>query len=105
MTGPDAIHELMSELGLTPVAAGPERLRVLADKINDLFENDFQKLISILYRMDIDENKLRSLLSENQGTDAGILIAQLMIEREVQKIKTREQYRKKDDKQDENEKW
>ena len=105
MTRSGAINELMRELDLVAIPNGPEPLRVLANKINELLENDFQKLISILYRMDINENKLRTLLSENQGTDAGIIIAQLMIEREVQKIKTREEYRKKDENTDEDEKW
>lgn len=95
----------MIELGLVAVTEGQERVTVLANKINELLEKDFQKLISILYRMDINEDKLRSLLSANQETDAGIIIAQLLIEREVQKIKTREQYRGKDAKPDEDEKW
>ena len=34
----------------------------LRDKINDLIQYDFQKLVECLYRIDIDESKLKGLL-------------------------------------------
>ena len=76
----------------------------LIDKINLLAANDFQKLISILYRMDVNEKKLKALLKDNPDTDAGILIADLMIERQVQKIKSRKET-KKDENINEDERW
>jgi hypothetical protein len=60
--------------------------------INDLILNDFQKLISILYKVDVDEKKLKRILKENAGTDAGEIIAGLIIEREIQKIETRKKF-------------
>lgn len=60
--------------------------------INDLILNDFQKLIAILYKIDVDEKKLKRILRENTGTDAGEIIATLIIERELQKIETRKQF-------------
>ena len=60
--------------------------------INGLILNDFQKLISILYKVDVDEKKLKRILRENAGTDAGEIIATLIIERELQKIETRRQF-------------
>jgi len=60
--------------------------------INDLILNDFQKLIAILYKVDVDEKKLKRILRENAGTDAGEIIATLIIERELQKIETRKQF-------------
>ena len=66
----------------------------LADAINELLNNDFQKLISILYRMDINEAKLRLLLKDNPGSDAAMIIANLMIERQAQKIKSRQEFRR-----------
>jgi len=77
----------------------------LAERINELIQNDFQKLVSILYRMDVSEEKLKSLLQENQGVDAGHIITALMIERQLQKIKSRRQFSKRDNDIDENEKW
>ena len=60
--------------------------------INELIVNDFQRLITILYRIDVDEKKLKRILLENAGTDAGEIIATLVIEREIQKIETRKQF-------------
>ena len=60
--------------------------------INELILNDFQRLITILYRVDVDEKKLKRILKENIGTDAGEIIANLIIEREIQKIETRKQF-------------
>ena len=69
----------------------------LVEKINDLITTDFQKLVSILYRMDVSETKLKQLLNENPGTNAALIITDLMIERQEQKIISRQQFRKKDE--------
>ena len=79
--------------------------KVLAEKINDLVNNDFQKLVLILYRMDVSEPKLKQLLNGNPGTDAGIIITDLMIERQAEKIKSREHYSKRDENIHDDEKW
>jgi hypothetical protein len=66
---------------------------VLADRINTMITTDFNRLISLLYRIDVSETKLKQLLKENTGTDAGLLIARLILERQWQKIETRRKYR------------
>ena len=80
-------------------------MRILAERINELINSDFQKLVSILYRMDVNEMKLKQLLKDNPGDDAGIIIADLMIERQAQKIKSREQHSKRDENIIDDEKW
>lgn len=77
----------------------------LANTINELLQNDFEKLVSILYRMDINEPKLKSLLKENPEADAGLIIADMMIERQEQKIKSRSQFKQRDDNISDEEKW
>lgn len=79
--------------------------QLLAEKINELINNDFQKLVSILYRMDVSEIKLNHLLKENPRTDAGPIIADLMIERQAEKIKSRQQFSKRDENISDDEKW
>ncbi|HLG38949.1 MAG TPA: hypothetical protein VI461_04735, partial [Chitinophagaceae bacterium] len=55
-----------------------ERLKEkLSQHINYLIVNDFQKLVSILYRIDVSEAKLKYLLKENAETDAALIIAEL----------------------------
>jgi len=78
---------------------------ILAESINELIQNDFQKLISILYRLDINEEKLKHLLKENTQSDAGLIITDLIIERQIQKIKSRQQFSRRDNEIDENERW
>ena len=79
--------------------------KVLVEKINDLINNDFKKLVSILYRMDISEIKLKQLLNENPGTNAALIIADLMIERQAEKIRSRQQFNKRDENISDNERW
>ena len=79
-------------------------MQVLADKINDLILHDFNKLISALYRADISEKKLNALLAENKNEDAGKLIAALFIERQSEKIRSRQEHRR-DHNIDEEDRW
>jgi len=76
----------------------------LSSHINFLIQSDFQKLASILYRVDVSESKLKNLLKENKGFDAANIITDLIIERELQKIRSRQEYRN-DENISEDEKW
>jgi hypothetical protein len=76
----------------------------LAAHLNYLINHNFEKLVSLLYRIDVSESKLRNLLQENKNEDAGSLIAALIIERQLQKIKTRKEFSGKKDSGDE-ERW
>lgn len=78
----------------------------IADHINLLISNNFNKLISILYRLDINESKLKQLLADNPGENAGMIIADLIIERQLEKIVSRKRFQNKGENNiDENEKW
>ena len=66
-----------------------EFIAALSNYLNDLAINDFEKLIFILYKVDVDEKKLKNLLTTNLKTDAGELLARLVIERQIQKISSR----------------
>ena len=68
--------------------------QMVIQKINDLIQNDFQRLVSILYTIDVSEKKLKQLLKENTSTDAAVIITELMIERQLQKIRSRQEYKK-----------
>lgn len=77
----------------------------LGQCINDLIVNDFQKLVSVLYRIDISESRLKRLLLEENHEDAGKVIADLIIQRQLEKIKTRQQFKQPNENIDESEKW
>lgn len=76
----------------------------LANHINFLIDKDFNKLIAILYRLDVNEIKLKQLILENREKNAGKTIAVLIIERQIEKIKSRKQFRSDADIADED-KW
>jgi hypothetical protein len=103
----DLIEIINHELGLV----FPDKITIekisnrLAAHINYLIEHDFQKLVSVLYRVDVNETKLKKLLKENAGEDAGVIIADLIIERQLQKIKSRQAFRRDDNHIADEEKW
>jgi len=63
----------------------------LSKYINQLIQVNFEKLLALLYHIDVSESKLKQLLKEHPGEDAGNIIATLIIERQEQKIKLRKQ--------------
>ena len=106
MNNDAAIESAAGEMGLILTKQDPSGwIEELVLKINSLLTQDFDKLISILYRMDVSEIKLRQLLNDNPAEDAAKLIAELMIERQAEKIRSRQQFSKRDNDIDEKEKW
>ena len=103
----DLIPELRQSLGIDlPENIQFEELKEkLSVHINHLINSDFEKLVSLLYRIDVSELKLKSLLQQNTGENAGGIIADLIIERQLQKIKSRQQFSKRDNNISEEEKW
>jgi hypothetical protein len=65
--------------------------------INHLLVHDFNKLIQILYRVDVSEQKLKELLAANPQTDAAILITELLVQRQEEKIKVKETFKPNND--------
>jgi len=49
--------------------------------INDCIQNDFNKLVQLLYRIDVSEAKLKTILQSNPNEDAAKLIATVIVER------------------------
>jgi len=59
-----------------------------------LMENDMHRLLNAMYRLDVSERKFHDAMQSNSKQEAAIRIADLIIEREMQKVKTRLHYRK-----------
>jgi hypothetical protein len=77
----------------------------LAAAVNDLIQRDFHRLMSILYRIDVSEQKIRHMLGENKGIDAARIIAHLITDREKQKIRSRQEWKVKGWDVPDEEKW
>jgi hypothetical protein len=76
-----------------PVSVSQQELRgQLAAHINHLINTDFEKLVFYLYRIDVDETKMRHLLEQREGENAAGLIADLIIERQLQKMESRKKF-------------
>ena len=93
--------EVLSENG----EATEKFRKKLSAFINDLIIVDFEKLVQLLYRLDIDEIKLKKTLQEHPAHDAAEMISELIIERQLQKIRSRQQFSQRDNDIDEDEKW
>lgn len=68
--------------------------RELAEYLDHLLISDYNKLIAILYRIDISQEKAVAALAENaQKESAGETLARLIINRQLEKVITRRKYR------------
>ena len=76
----------------------------LAHFVNDLIDKDFSRLVQILYRLDVSEDKLKTVLLENPTGDAGDMIATLILQRIEQQQKTKDMF-KQEGHIPEDEKW
>lgn len=76
----------------------------LSKAINHLIETDFNALINLLYKIDIDEKQLKLHLQNSTESNAGEIIAGLIIQRQQQKQTTRKQFNRQTNIPDE-EKW
>lgn len=80
----------------SPKDSNSEQFQKLVRYLDNLILFDFNKLLNILYRVDVSEKKVKKALSKNRNNiPAGQIIANLLIEREKQKIKLRAKYSKK----------
>lgn len=99
------ISELSHNLEIDlPEKRSMEELKLfLSGYISHLISNNPDKLVSILSRVDVSEKLLKANL-QNQEENASNIMAEMIIERQMEKIKTRERYRSSDDISDD-EKW
>ncbi len=98
------VQNILSSNDIIPLSE-PGLHTELATYINNLILENFDQLISLLYRLDVSEQKLKILLKENSEADAGKLIATLIIERQIQKIKSRQEHQRDKNMMDDEEKW
>lgn len=66
----------------------------LCDRIAYLIEHNMEYLLSLLYRNDILEAKIHFALSPFEADPANVALAKLVMERQKERLATREKYGK-----------
>ena len=90
-------ENIIREVILMQVLDNVQHLRIqLAGAIRDLIQYDFNRLVNLLYTVDIDEARLKRLLVEEEN-DSALLIADMIIERQTQKLATKQGGGKQED--------
>ena len=93
------------EISLPDTISMDELKKKMSIHINHLINHDFEKLVFYLYRIDVNEKKMKQLLEQKEGENAAGLITDLIIERQLEKIKFRRKFNQRDNNIEENEKW
>ena len=57
--------------------------------IIDLINRNTQKLYSLLYQIDLSENKIRNIYANNPDRQLNEIITEMILERELKKVATR----------------
>ncbi|MCP3933104.1 MAG: hypothetical protein GY705_28875 [Bacteroidetes bacterium] len=89
---------VIKDFGLQPPKdqlSEEELFDMLADEIAYMIERNLEYLFSLMYRLDIDENKVNKALSPRAEEPANIGLTRLVLERQRQRIKTKKYYKQK----------
>jgi hypothetical protein len=68
----------------------------LAHVIARLMQENFERLCQAMYRLDVSEKKFHEAMTELPVEQVPLAIADLVIEREMQKVRTRMMYKRKE---------
>ena len=66
---------------------------ILADKIAYLLDHNPDLLFSYFYRLDIDERKIEQIILQQGPVPINLQLAQLVLDRQIQRAKTKEEYK------------
>lgn len=84
---------LESEKSIVEIKHLDELKEKLEKIVAYLLDNDFERLLNAMYRLDINEEKFKLVISGLSGDSISKEITELIINREVKKLKTRAKYR------------
>lgn len=72
-----------------------ELFDLLANQVAYMIEHQLEMLMSLMYRLDIDESKVDFALSPYSPDPANVAIAKLVLERQKQRVFTKAYYKQK----------
>ncbi|ELR70392.1 hypothetical protein C900_03746 [Fulvivirga imtechensis AK7] len=94
-----AVHLIQKDLSLDheslpeSVASTDDLKNALVPVINYLLNKDLNRLLNALYRIDISEKKVKEVLTIAHPENMAPQLAELIVQREMQKVITRNKYR------------
>ena len=81
------------EMAVSESLAFDDMKHALYTRIRDLLDKNLERLLSMLYRVDLSQKKLDEIFENGSKDKIAMNIAEAVIERQLQKIKTREFYK------------
>jgi hypothetical protein len=73
-----------------------EIIKLIADRVRVMMETEIELLFSYLYRLDVSEKAVRDILFKFKGEDAIFSIANLIWNRQKQRMETKKKYKQND---------
>lgn len=65
---------------------------ILAKRLAELLDHDFERLVQAMYRLDVDESKFELAISRSSVKERATALAQLVLQREIQRLEFRKKY-------------
>ena len=92
----DLHRALVQQWGVWPLGekriAWDAILDELGRRVDFLLKHDFERLMSCMYMIDISEQRFSKVLKQSEKDRPARAIAQLILEREVEKMESRRRY-------------
>ena len=83
------------ELEKCDIISNAELHFILTQRIRELLDKNVEKLIHILYRIDVNQKKTDSIFNNPFKDEIAEQLASAVIERQLQKIETRNKFKSK----------
>ena len=79
----------------------------LTQRIDFMVSHDFERLIQLLYRIDVSESKLKAMIAQNDAFESSRVVAKMILDRQKQKIYWRDKFKNDvyDNEEEESERW
>jgi hypothetical protein len=78
---------------LTSGNISPNLIEEVADKVQYYMENNMELFFNHLYRLDVDEKKVRKvIMNPPESESVYVILAKLIIEREIKRMETKKQF-------------
>ena len=82
-----------SSINELPSPSFEEVLAYLEGAISHLLDHDFERLLQIMYRIDIDENRFKEVFQSEESKEIVAKLARMVLDRELEKVRTRAEYK------------